>query len=49
MQKSREVYSLQSVDWAGGLDWWTGLVNWTGGLDKKKKKKKEKIKENMTR
>ena len=21
--------SLQSLDWTGGLDWWTGLVNWT--------------------
>ena len=24
---------LQSLDWTGGLDWWTGLVDWTGGLD----------------
>ena len=24
--------SLQSLDWTGGLDWWTGLVDWTGGL-----------------
>ena len=26
---------LQSLDWTGGLDWWTGLVDWTGGLDTK--------------
>ena len=25
--------SLQSLDWTGGLDWWTGLVDWIGGLD----------------
>ena len=25
--------SLQSLNWTGGLDWWTGLVDWTGGLD----------------
>ena len=25
--------SLQSLDWTGGLDWWTGLVDWTSGLD----------------
>jgi len=24
--------SLQSLDWTGGLDWWTGPVDWTGGL-----------------
>ena len=24
---------LQSLDWTGRLDWWTGLVDWTGGLD----------------
>ena len=24
---------LQSLDWTGGLDRWTGLVDWTGGLD----------------
>ena len=21
--------SLQSLDWTGGLNWWTGLVDWT--------------------
>ena len=25
--------SIQSLDWTGGLDWWTGPVDWTGGLD----------------
>ena len=24
--------SIQSLDWTGGLDWWTGPVDWTGGL-----------------
>ena len=23
---------LQSLDWTGGLDRWTGLVDWTSGL-----------------
>ena len=26
--------SLQSLDWTGGLDWWTGPVDWVGGLDR---------------
>ena len=24
--------SIQSLDWTGGLDRWTGPVDWTGGL-----------------
>ena len=24
---------LNSVDWNGGLEWWTGLVEWTSGMD----------------
>ena len=24
--------SIQSLDWTGGLDRWTGLVDWTSGL-----------------
>ena len=26
------ISSLQSLDWNGGLEWWTGMVEWNGGI-----------------
>ena len=25
---------LDSVEWNGGLEWWTGMVDWNGGMER---------------
>ena len=30
---SAKGVACETMDWTGGLDWWTGPVHWTGGLD----------------
>ena len=27
------VGCLDSVEWNGGMEWWTGIVEWNGGME----------------